>query len=34
MQVIWMVLVTFVLALSGILGLALMAHLSARTRRQ
>jgi hypothetical protein len=33
MQVIWMVLITLGLALSGILGLALVAHAKARTRR-
>ena len=31
MQVMWMVLVTLGLALGGILGLALLAHLDART---
>jgi hypothetical protein len=33
MQVIWMVMITFVLALSGIMGLALMTHVTSRTRR-
>ena len=34
MQVMWMVLVTLGLALCGILGLALLAHLDARTRHR
>lgn len=34
MQVIWMVMVTFGLAVSGILGLALATHVGARTRRR
>jgi hypothetical protein len=34
MQVIWMVMVTLVLALSGVLGLALMTHVTSRTRRR
>ena len=34
MQVIWMVMVTLVLALSGVLALALMTHLAAWTRRR
>jgi hypothetical protein len=33
-QVIWMVMVTLVLALSGVLALALVAHLAAWTRRR
>jgi hypothetical protein len=33
LQVVWMVLITLGLALSGILGLALVAHAEARTRR-
>jgi hypothetical protein len=33
MQVMWMVIITLVLVLSGILGLALVAHAGARTRR-
>jgi hypothetical protein len=32
MQILWMVMVSLGLALSGILGLALLAHLDARTR--
>jgi hypothetical protein len=34
MQVMWMVMVTLVLALSGVLGLALITHVAARTRRR
>jgi hypothetical protein len=34
MQIIWMVLVTLVLALSGILGLALVTHIAAWARRR
>jgi hypothetical protein len=34
MQVMWMGLVTLGLALGGILGLALLAHLDARTRNR
>jgi hypothetical protein len=34
MQIIWMVMVTLVLALSGILALALVTHLAAQTRRR
>lgn len=34
MQIIWMVMVTLVLALSGVLGLALVAHVAAWTRRR
>ena len=34
LQVIWMVVVTLVLALSGILALALVAHVGDRTRRR
>ena len=34
MQVMWMVLVTLGLALGGILGLALLAHLDAGTRHR
>jgi hypothetical protein len=33
MQVIWMVMVTLGLALSGVLGLALVRHVAAWTRR-
>ena len=33
MQVLWMVLVTLGLALSGILALAVVAHAAARSRR-
>jgi hypothetical protein len=34
MQVIWMVMVTLMLALSGVLGLALVAHIGDRARRR
>jgi hypothetical protein len=34
MQVVWMVMVTLGLAISGILGLALVTHVGARTRRR
>jgi hypothetical protein len=34
MQVIWMVTVTLMLALSGVLALALVAHVGDRTRRR
>ena len=34
MQIMWMVLVTLVLACRGVLGLALASHGAARTRRQ
>jgi hypothetical protein len=34
MQIIWMVMVTLVLALSGILALALISHVAARARRR
>jgi hypothetical protein len=34
MQVIWMVMVTLVLALSGVLALALVAHVGDRARRR
>ena len=34
MPVLWMVMVTLVLALSGVLGLALITHVAARTRRR
>lgn len=34
MQLIWMVLVTLVLALSGILALALVTRIAARARRR
>jgi hypothetical protein len=34
MQVIWMVVVTLVLTLSGVLGLALVSHAAAWTRRR
>jgi hypothetical protein len=33
MQAIWMVTMTLVLALSGVLGLALVTHVTSRTRR-
>lgn len=34
MQVLWMVLVTLGLALSGVLGLAVVSHAAARMRRR
>jgi hypothetical protein len=34
MQVLWMVLVTMGLALGGVLGLAVVAHLGARARHR
>jgi hypothetical protein len=34
MRVIWMVMITIVLVLSGILGLALVAQVGARSRRR
>jgi hypothetical protein len=34
MQILWMVMVSLGLALSGVLGLALLAHLDARTRHR
>ena len=34
MQVLWMVLVTLGLALSGVLGLAVVSQVAARTRRR
>ena len=34
MPVMWMVMVTLALALSGVLGLALITHVAARTRRR
>jgi hypothetical protein len=34
MQVMWVVMVTLVLALSGVLGLAVVTHVAARTRRR
>jgi hypothetical protein len=34
MQVMWMVMVTLVLALGGVLGLAVVTHVAARTRRR
>jgi hypothetical protein len=34
MQAMWMVMVTLVLALSGILGLALVTHVTSRTGRR
>jgi len=34
MQIIWMVTVTLVLALSGVLALALVAHVGDRARRR
>jgi hypothetical protein len=34
MQVLWMLMITLALALSGILGLAVVPHAAARTRRR
>ena len=34
MQVLWMLMVTLVVALSGVLGLAVVTHAAARTRRR
>jgi hypothetical protein len=34
MQVLWMLMITLALALSGILGLAVVTHAAARTRRR
>jgi hypothetical protein len=34
MQVLWMLMITLALALSGILGLAVVTHVAARTRRR
>jgi hypothetical protein len=34
MQILWMVLVTLGLALSGVLGLAVVTHAAARSRRR
>jgi hypothetical protein len=34
MQVLWMLMITLVLALSGVLGLALVTQAAARTRRR
>jgi hypothetical protein len=34
MQVLWMLTITLVLALSGVLGLAVVAYAAARTRRR
>jgi len=34
MQILWMMLVTLGLALSGVLGLAAVTHAAARTRRR
>jgi hypothetical protein len=34
MQVLWMVFVTLGLALTGVLGLAVVSHAAARTRRR
>lgn len=34
MQILWMVLVTLGLALSGVLGLAVLSHTAARTKRR
>jgi uncharacterized membrane protein YqjE len=34
MQVLWMVMVTLVLALGGVLGLVVLTHLAAWTRRR
>jgi hypothetical protein len=32
MQVLWMLMITLILALSGVLGLAVLSHAAARTR--
>jgi hypothetical protein len=34
MRVLWMLMITLALALSGVLGLAVVAHAAARTRRR
>jgi hypothetical protein len=34
MQVLWMLMITLALALSGVLGLAVVTHATARTRRR
>jgi hypothetical protein len=34
MQVLWMLMSIFILALSGVLGLAVVTHAGARTRRR
>jgi hypothetical protein len=34
MQVLWMLMITLALALSGVLGLAVVTHVAARTRRR
>ena len=34
MQVLWMLMITLILALSGVLGLAVVTHAAARTRRR
>jgi hypothetical protein len=34
MQVLWMLMITLILALSGVLGLAVLSHAAARTRRR
>ena len=34
MQLLWMLMITLVLALSGVLGLAVVAHTAARSRRR
>jgi hypothetical protein len=34
MQVLWMLMITLILALSGVLGLAVVTHAAARARRR
>ena len=34
MRVLWMLMITLALALSGVLGLAVVSHVAARTRRR
>ena len=34
MQVLWVLMITLILALSGVLGLAVVTHAAARTRRR
>jgi hypothetical protein len=34
MQILWMLMMTLALALSGVLGLAVVTHAAARTRRR
>ena len=34
MQLLWMLMITLVLALSGVLGLAVVTHAAARSRRR